>query len=60
MRMVLQGLAPRVQHGDRADLGAEVTGVGGDLAQGVRRSPKQDGVGSCPDPWCSDGVAEQD
>ena len=31
VRVVLQGLAPRVQHGDRADLGTEVTGVGGDL-----------------------------
>ena len=37
MRMVLQGLAPGVQHSNRADLGAEVTGVGSNFAQSVRR-----------------------
>ena len=30
MRMVLQGLAPGVQDGDDADLGAEMLGIGGD------------------------------
>jgi hypothetical protein len=33
--MVVQGLSPGMQHGDRSDLGAEVARVGGDVAQRV-------------------------
>ena len=42
--MVLQGLPPGVQHRDRADLGAEMAGVGGDGAQRLGGGPEQDGV----------------
>ena len=42
--MVLQRLSPGVQHGDRADLGAEVARVGGDAAQRLGRGAEQDGV----------------
>ena len=34
MRMIKQVLPPSVQHGKKADLGAEMFGVGGDLEQG--------------------------
>ena len=44
MRMVHQGLTPRVQHGDEADLGAEALGVGGDLEQRLRGGAEQDVV----------------
>ena len=42
--MMLQGLAPGVEHGDDADLGAEVLGIGGDGAQRLGGGPEQDGV----------------
>ena len=41
MRVVQQVLAPRVQHGDEADLGAQVLGVGSERAQGLRRRLEQ-------------------
>ena len=44
MRVVVQGLAPRVQHGDRPDLGAEVPRVSGDVAQRVGGGAEQDGI----------------
>ena len=47
VRMVLQVLAPGVEHGDKTDLGAEMAPVGGDRAQRLGRSPKQDGVDPC-------------
>jgi hypothetical protein len=37
MRVMLQGLAPGVEHGDEADLGAEVLRVGSDPAQRLGR-----------------------
>ena len=42
--MMLQVLAPRVKHGDEADLGAEMGWVGGDRAQCLGRRPEQNGV----------------
>ena len=44
MRVMQQGLAPGVQHGDNAELGAEMAGVGGDDAQCLGRRPEQNGV----------------
>ena len=44
VRMMEQGLAPGMQHGDHAELGAEVAGVGGDHAQCLGRRSEQDGV----------------
>ena len=44
VRVVVQRLAPGVQHGERADLGAEVAGIGGDVAQRLGRGAEQDGV----------------
>jgi len=44
VRVVLQGLAPGVQHCDKADLGAKVTGVRRDGAQGRGRAAEQDVV----------------
>ncbi len=41
---MLQGLAPGVEHGDDADLGAEMLGIGGDGAQRLGRGAEQDGV----------------
>jgi hypothetical protein len=40
--MKVERLPPSVQHGDEADLGAEMTGVGGDGAQGRGGAAKQD------------------
>ena len=37
-------MPPSVEHGQKADLGAQVLGVGGDAAQGGGRSVKQDAV----------------
>ena len=37
MRMVLQVLAPGVEHGDETDFGAEMTRIGGDRAQRFSR-----------------------
>ena len=45
--MVVQSLSPSVQYRDRADLGAEIAGVGSDAAQRLRRGAKQDGVDNC-------------
>ena len=39
VRMVLQVLAPGVEHSDKADLGPEVAGIGGDRAQRLRPRP---------------------
>ena len=36
--------APGVEHGKKADLGAEVLGISGDGEQGLRRGSKQDAV----------------
>ena len=44
MRMMLQVLAPGVQHGDQPDLGAEMLGIGGDDAQRLGRRLEQDAV----------------
>ena len=44
MRMMHQGLSPRVQHGEEADLGAEMLGIGGDGAQGLGGRAKEDAV----------------
>jgi hypothetical protein len=42
MRMKKQVLPPTVQHGEKADLGPEVFGVGGDLQQGLRAGVEQE------------------
>ena len=42
--MVLHRLTPAVQHGDAADLGAEVARVGGDEAERLGGGAEQDGV----------------
>ena len=47
VRMVLQVLAPGVEHGDETDLGAEMPWIGGDRAQRLGRGPEQDGVDRC-------------
>ena len=44
MGMMVQVLAPGVQHGDQADLGAEMLGIGGDDAQRLGRRLEQDAV----------------
>jgi hypothetical protein len=44
VRMVMEVLAPGVQHRGDADLGAEVLGIGGDDAQRFGRRPEQDRV----------------
>jgi hypothetical protein len=35
VRMVQQGLAPGMEHGQKADLGPEVCGISGNRAQGL-------------------------
>jgi hypothetical protein len=45
MRMVLQVLAPCMQHGDKADLGTEMLWIGRDHAQRLGRRLKQDRIG---------------
>ncbi len=42
--MVLQVLAPGVEYGDEADLGAEMAWIGSDCAQRLGRRLEQDGV----------------
>ena len=42
--MMVQRLAPGVQHREGADLGAKVAGVGGDVVQRLRRSAEQDRI----------------
>ena len=44
VRVMHQSLAPGVQHGDEADLGAQVLGIGGDRAQGLGGGAEQDVV----------------
>ena len=44
VRMVLQVLAPGMEHGDKADLGAEMTSVGGDPTQRLGGRLEQDRV----------------
>ena len=59
--MVLESLAPGVEHGDEPDLGTEMTGIGGDGTKGRGSTAKQDVVndalvlqGNCGD-WLGDG-----
>lgn len=44
MRMVLQVLAPGMEHADEADFGAEMCGIGGDRGQRFGRRLEQDRV----------------
>src|SRR3954471_527185 len=44
VRMVLQVLAPGMEHSDETDLGAEMARIGGDRAQCFGCGPEQDGV----------------
>ena len=44
MRMMKQVLAPGVQHGEEADLGAQVLGIGGDGAQGLGGGAEEQAV----------------
>ena len=44
MRVVVEGLAPAVQHGDDADPRPEVLGIGGDRGQGLGRGLEQEAV----------------
>ena len=37
----MQGLSPAVHHGDHADLGAEMPGIGGDGAQRLAAARKR-------------------
>ena len=39
-----QVLAPGVEHGEKANLGAQVLGIGGDGEQGLGRGPEQDAI----------------
>ena len=47
VRMVNKILAPGVQHGDHAGLGAEMFGIGGDGAHRLGRRLEQDVVDDC-------------
>ncbi len=42
--MEMQVLTPGVQYGEKADGGAEMSGIGGDGEQSFRSSLKQDGI----------------
>ena len=44
MRVLRQSLSPGVQHGEEADLCAEMIGIGGDGAQRLGRRAEQDVV----------------
>jgi hypothetical protein len=44
MGMMMQVLAPSMEHGHEADLGAQAPGVCGDRAQSLRRRLEQNGV----------------
>ena len=44
MRMVLQGLAPGMEDGSHAELGAEMLGVGRNGGERLRRAAEQDGI----------------
>jgi hypothetical protein len=47
VRMMLQVLAPGMEHGDEAGLGAQVPRIGGDRAQRLGRRLEQDRVDRC-------------
>ena len=42
--MEMQVLAPSVEHGEKADLGTQVLGIGGDGASSLRRGPEQNAI----------------
>ena len=42
--VMLEVLAPGVEHGQEADLGPEVLGIGGDLLQGLRGGAEEQAV----------------
>ena len=42
--MMEQVLTPGVEHGEKANLGAQVLGISGDSEQGLRRGPEQDAI----------------
>ena len=42
--MMIEPLAPSVQHAEKADLGAEMFGIGGDLQHGLGAGSKQQGI----------------
>ena len=42
--MMKQVRAPSMEHGKKADLGAQVLGISGDGEQGFRRGPEQDAI----------------
>src|SRR5260370_36472658 len=44
VRMVMQVLAPGVEHGDETDLGTEMLRIGGDGSERLGCRPEQDGV----------------
>ena len=44
VRMVMQVLAPGVEHGDETDLGSEMLRIGGDGSERLGCRPEQDGV----------------
>jgi hypothetical protein len=44
VRMMEQVLAPGVKHGEKANLGAQVLGIGADGEQGLGRGPEQDAI----------------
>jgi hypothetical protein len=44
VRVLLQGLSPRMQHGEDADFGAEVFRIGGNFRQGCGRGREQKAV----------------
>ena len=44
VRMMEQVLAPGVEHGEKANLGAQVLGISGDSEQGLRRGSEQDAI----------------
>jgi hypothetical protein len=41
MGMVMEVLSPGVKHGEEAELGTQVSGVGSDLEQGLRRGAQE-------------------
>ena len=44
VRMMAQVLAPGMEHGEHADAGAEMAGIGGDLQQGLGSCTKQQAI----------------
>lgn len=44
MGMVVEILSPSIEHGENAELGAQMLGIGGDRGQGLRRRLEQNGV----------------